>query len=291
MRHDGQPDLVAVALGAGGDSTRLVGPSGITAHAARTTPGRSWSTVAREDYDRQGSWTLILPRTTAAMSQSDLELQPPSVPPNGPFSLRRDRWYITAYSQSCRDGRASSFLPALSRRHDHRARPAPGSHRVLYLKRPWLPGAALERDLAHRAPGAAVPPMVLVANERAIPLSADDGEIIARASGRPRRCTHPIRTPLEPLASGSARFLDPTIDPGSLAPHPASPSRGGPDPGLIDRRHLNLAESPSSAPEPVARDSACWRPWTRSQIKLLYRLTSRSSSSGARFISSRERFW
>ena len=66
--------------------------------------------------------------------------------------------------------------------------------------------------------GAAVPRMVLVANERAVPLSAEDGEIVARLPAGQDGATHAIRTPLNLSRIGVRAFLDPTIDPGSLPP-------------------------------------------------------------------------
>src|SRR5262249_54536631 len=49
---------------------------------------------------------------------------------------------------------------------------------VIYsLKRPWLPGFPWSVVFRTEPAGAAVPPMVLVAHPRAVPLSVDDGQI------------------------------------------------------------------------------------------------------------------
>jgi hypothetical protein len=60
--------------------------------------------------------------------------------------------------------------------------------------------------------------MVLVANERAIPLAAEDGEIVARLPAGQDGATHAIRTPLNLSRIGVRAFLDPTVAPGSLPP-------------------------------------------------------------------------
>jgi hypothetical protein len=72
--------------------------------------------------------------------------------------------------------------------------------------------------------------MVLVANERAIPLSADDGEVVARLPACHDGASHPIRTKLNLSRRGVRAFPDPTLEPGSLSPvrlrHPeAGPTR------------------------------------------------------------------
>src|SRR5271166_5275413 len=83
----------------------------------------------------------------------------------------------------------------------------------------WGSSAMLRRRSSRPEPsGAAVPRLVLVANERAVPLSAEDGEIVARLPAGQDGATHAIRTPLNLSRIGVRAFLDPTIDPGSLPP-------------------------------------------------------------------------
>ena len=48
------------------------------------------------------------------------------------------------------------------------------------LKRPWLPGLPWSVAFRTEPASSVVPPMVLVAHERAVPLSVDDGQIVAR---------------------------------------------------------------------------------------------------------------
>ena len=187
------------------------------------------ATVARDAYDRHGSWTVSLPRTGLDES-SDLEIQPEPRTPNGPFPLRSDRWYITAYSVAETDGQ-TLVSPGLE---PTATTIAPGPHpeiTVTYtLKRPWLPGRGWSVTMHTEPPGSAVPPMVLVANERAIPLSANDGQIVARLPASQDGSTHPIRAPINLARCGVRAFLDPTVEPSSLVPirlrHPeAGPTR------------------------------------------------------------------
>ena len=197
-------------------ATRLVARQGSPPRGS-SDPDAIVATVARADYERLGSWTLDLPRTTVA-EPSDFELQPASVPANGPFSLRSDHWYVSAFSLAEIDG-ASLVSPGLE---PSATTAVPGPHpqiTVSYsLKRPWLPARPWVLTLRTEPSGAAVPRMVLVANERAVPLSAEDGEIVARLPAGQDGATHAIRTPLNLSRIGVRAFLDPTIDPGSLPP-------------------------------------------------------------------------
>jgi len=175
------------------------------------------ATVARADYERLGSWTLDLPRTPFAES-SDFELEPASVPADRPFSPRSDHWYVSAFSLAEIDG-ASLVSPGLE---PSATTAVPGPHpqiTVSYsLKRPWLPARPWVLTVRTEPAGAAVPRMVLVANERAVPLSAEDGQIVARLPAGQDGATHAIRTPLNLSRVGVRAFLDPTIDPGFLPP-------------------------------------------------------------------------
>jgi len=175
------------------------------------------TTVARADYELLGSWTLELPRAALA-EPSDFELEPASEPANGPFSLRSDRWFVSAFSLAEIDG-ASLVSPGLE---PSATTAVPGPHpqiTVSYsLRRPWLPTRPWVLTLRTEPSGATVPRMVLVANERAIPFSAEDGQIVARLPAGQDGATHAIRTPLNLSRVGVRAFLDPTIDPGSLPP-------------------------------------------------------------------------
>ncbi len=71
--------------------------------------------------------------------------------------------------------------------------------------------------------------MVLVANERAVPLAAEDGEIVARLPAGQDGATHAIRTPLNLHESAFApsliRLLTPDLFPpfGFAIPRRVSP--------------------------------------------------------------------
>ena len=197
-------------------ATRLLARQGSHPRGS-SDPDAIVTTVARADYERLGSWTLDLPRTAFA-EPSNFELQPANVPANGPFSLRSDHWYVSAFSLAEIDG-ASLVSPGLE---PSATTAVPGPHpqiTVSYsLKRPWLPARPWVLTPRTEPSGAAVPRMVLVANERAVPLSAEDGEIVARLPAGQDGATHAIRTPLNLSRIGVRAFLDPTIDPGSLPP-------------------------------------------------------------------------
>ena len=197
-------------------ATRLLARQGSPPDGS-SDPDAIVATVARADYERLGSWTLELPRTAFALP-GDFELHPANVPANGPLTSRSDHWYISAFSVAEIDG-ASLVSPGLE---PSATTAVPGPHpqiTVSYsLKRPWLPARPWMLTLHTEPSGAAVPRMVLVANERAVPLSAEDGEIVARLPACLDGTTHAIRTPLNLSRIGVRAFLDPTIDPGSLPP-------------------------------------------------------------------------
>jgi hypothetical protein len=131
---------------------------------------------------------------------------------------RLDHWYVTAFGLAEIDG-ASLVSPGLE---PSATTAVPGPHpqiTVSYsLKRPRLQFRPWVLTLRTEPSGAAVPRLVLVANERAVPLSAEDGQIVARLPAGPDGATHAIRTPLNLAKVGVRAFLDPTLDPGSLPP-------------------------------------------------------------------------
>lgn len=181
--------------------------------------------VSREDYDRQESWIISLPH-----SKNDGPANQPipsDASAGAPLAISpRDRWYIAAYHMALADG-----VPVFSAGRDSSATTVvPGPHpevTVSYsLRRPWIPGLPWSVSLRTEPSGADVPPLVLVANERAIPLSPDDGEIIARIPACRGATTHSVRSRLN-LARWRVRaFPDPTLEPGTIPPfrlrHPDS---------------------------------------------------------------------
>jgi hypothetical protein len=209
-------------------STRLVARQGCPP-GGPADPQAIVIDIARENYDRLGFWNLFLPRS-GIDEPSDPEAPPCGAFPEGVFPLSRGRWYITAYSIVLVDG-----APLLSPGLEPTATTAvPGPHpevTVTYsMRRPWIPGRHWAVTVHTEPPGAAVPPMVLVANARAIPLSADDGEMVARLPASRDGTTHPFQTMLHLSRYGVRAFLDPTLEPGAWPPirlrHPeAGPTR------------------------------------------------------------------
>ena len=140
------------------------------------------ATVYRAEYDRQDCWTLSLP--SAAPIHNVDDVSDPRSDRCAPVldSNRHDvgPWHIRVYSVIDLDG-SRSISPGLE---PSAATILPGPNpevTVSYvLKRPWLPGLPWSVAFRTEPPSSVVPPMVLVAHHRAVPLSVDDGQIVAR---------------------------------------------------------------------------------------------------------------
>ena len=141
--------------------------------------------------------------------------------------------------------------PARSRRASSR-RPRPSCPgripevTVSYvLKRPWLPGLPWSVVFRTEPPGSVVPPMVLVAHHRAVPLSVDDGQIVAHFPAGRDGAQFRIRTPLNLSQHGIRVFPDPNVEPDALIPirlrHPESGS------------HARLKRRPRRSADPSLR--------------------------------------
>jgi hypothetical protein len=172
--------------------------------------------VSREEYDRQGAWILNLPKA-GLFESSDFEV-PAVDPSNPPPPAPPAHWQIRAYSIADLDG-APLASPGLE---PTAVTVVPGPNpqvTVSYtLKRSWFPGRPWMLATATDPPGSAVPPLVVVANDRAVPLSADDGTVIAHLPSGTDGTTHAIRTN-QPLGRANLRaFVDPTVAPDSLPP-------------------------------------------------------------------------
>jgi hypothetical protein len=191
-------------------------------------PEASKATVYRAEYDRQECWTLSLlasrpltnadgasrPSATVAASSSD------------PRAVDVGPWHIRVYSVIELDG-SRAISPGLE---PSAATILPGPNpevTVSYmLKRPWLPGLPWSVVFRTEPPGSAVPPMVLVAHHRAVPLSVDDGQILAHFPAGRDGAQIRIRTPLRLSQYGTRVFPDPNVEPDALVPirlrHPES---------------------------------------------------------------------
>ena len=183
------------------------------------------ATVFRADYDRQECWTLTLPMASRSGDATESPLPPPLA---GLGSAQRENgsWHIRAYSIVDLDG-ARSTSPGLE---PTAAIVLPGPHpevTVSYvLKRPWIPGLPWSVSFRTEPPGTAVPPMVMVAHHRVVPLSVDDGEIVARFPSGSDGSQFPVRIPANFSRHNVRVFSDPNVEPDALVPirlrHPES---------------------------------------------------------------------
>jgi hypothetical protein len=178
--------------------------------------------VPRADYERQQCWTFTLPSTPHRSLAGPAAV--PGHSANGtattaePASPDGGAWHIRVYSLAESDGArisspgeepsAATILPG----------PRPEVTVSYTLKRPWLPGAPWSLTFRTEPADATTPPLVVVAHPRTVPLSVDDGQIIARlpAAGDGTRVSIPGRFRLN--GHGVRVFPDPNVPPDSLRP-------------------------------------------------------------------------
>ena len=120
------------------------------------------------------------------------------------------------------------------------------------LQRPWLPGTPWSLTFRTEPAGATTPPLVVVAHPRAVPLSVDDGEIVARTA-RPPATAPACRSPAgsSSTAMASASSPTPASRPTRWCPSASAiprPARRGSDhrPGSLRRSHTRI--DPSAIP-------------------------------------------
>ncbi len=188
-------------------------------------PSAITATVFRGDYDQKDCWPLTLPLATHSGDSPEI-VQSPLLPGLGSAIRENGPWHIRVYSIVDLDG-ARSISPGLE---PTAATVLPGPHpevTVSYiLKRPWIPGFPWSVSFRTEPPGTPVPPMVLVAHQRVVPLSVDDGQIVARFPSGSDGSHFPVRIP-PTLSRHNARvFPDPNVEPDALVPirlrHPES---------------------------------------------------------------------
>ncbi|WP_168221816.1 fibronectin type III domain-containing protein [Aquisphaera giovannonii] len=214
----------------GATATRLVARWGSPPHGP-DDPQPTATTVRREDYERHGFWSLTLPAAGPRDEDSGNGLARPhggngiadgdghaAGPEAGASPALPDRWYITAFT-AVDQGGETVFSPGIE---PSATTAVPGPHpeiTVSYaLKRSWLPGRPWSLTLDTDPPGEEVPPMVLVANLRAIPLSSEDGEVIAHLPAGRGGSRHPVHTTFPLARSGVRMFIDPRADPAFIPP-------------------------------------------------------------------------
>jgi tetratricopeptide (TPR) repeat protein len=188
--------------------------------------------VSRGDYDRLGCAALTLPASPPQRGSGPAALPGRSANGQGtngePASSDGGPWHIRVYSVVESVG-GRVFSPGLD---PSSATILPGPNPELTvsyaLKRPWLPGAAWSLTFHTEPAGAITPPLVVVAHPRAVPLSVDDGQIVARIPAAGDGARVPIASPFRLNGHGVRVFLDPSIPPDLLVPirfrHPETSS-------------------------------------------------------------------
>lgn len=141
--------------------------------------------VTRTDYDRAGQWVLD---------------------PAGSDEGRRIRVYSVTIVDRTRvlsPGTEPTAAAQITAKNEIA---------VTYrLKKPWLPRKRWTLEFRTDPPGATIPPTLLVANPRAVPLSVDDGELVARFMTAVDGSRLVIESDFD-LARGRSRlFTDPSL--------------------------------------------------------------------------------
>jgi len=146
---DREPDLVAVALGAGGDC-----------HPASRPPGLTPTRFVRPrcDRDDRGSRRLrtarlMDPRASPHHICRAKRLRPSTCPCTGERSVQPSIGPLVCQClQSRRDRRCQPRLSGAGAEcHDRRAGPASADYRIVFLEAPVASGSSLGADLAYRA--------------------------------------------------------------------------------------------------------------------------------------------
>jgi len=184
-------------------------------------PAAIKATVTRADYDRQDCWIFGLPSARAPGDAPDgagVSERPGTVAPARSTQAVAGPWHIRVYSLIDLDG-VRSISPGLE---PTAATVLPGPNpevTVSYsLKRPWFPGLPWTVAFRTEPPGSTVPPMVLVTHPRAVPLSVDDGQIVARFPCGRDGSHFPFRAPLNSSRPNARVFPDPHVEPDTLTP-------------------------------------------------------------------------
>jgi hypothetical protein len=176
--------------------------------------------LTRADYDRHDCWTISLPSDTSRDTGAAAPSRKGSTLVAGPPRSEASPWHIRVYSISERDGNRA-FSPGVE---PTAATVVVGPHADLTvsytLTRPWLPIPGRPWSITFRTEpaGSVLPPLVVVAHSRAVPLSADDGQILARFPTVRDGNRFPIRAPFNLSRYGVRVFTDPAISPDELPP-------------------------------------------------------------------------
>ncbi|MHB1559801.1 MAG: hypothetical protein ACYC61_20315, partial [Isosphaeraceae bacterium] len=168
--------------------------------------------VPRDEYERQQGWSLTLPNRGPA-ADSTIAATNGHVPRGEHLP-----WCVRLFSATERGGvRADS--PGLEKTAAITlSGPIPEVIVSYSLRRPWLPGAPWSLTFRTEPAGATTPPLVVVAHPRAVPLSVDDGEIIAHLPPVRDGTRVPLIGRFKLGRHGVRVFPDPSVPPDQLTP-------------------------------------------------------------------------
>jgi hypothetical protein len=162
--------------------------------------------VPRDEYERQQGWSLTLPgRGTGAT--------------NGHAPRGDDgAWHVRVYGATERGG-VRAFSPGLEKTAATTLTgPTPEVTVSYSLRRPWLPGSPWSLTFRTEPAGATTPPLVVVAHPRAVPLSVDDGEIVAHLPPARDGTRVPLVGRFKLNGHGVRVFPDPGVPPDQWTP-------------------------------------------------------------------------
>jgi hypothetical protein len=171
--------------------------------------------VLRADYERQDCWTFALP--TIPPRGAGVPTSSPGSNGHGARPVPSDAgpWQIRVYSVAEWDG-VRLVSPGLE---PSAATILPGPHPEVtvsyHLSRPWLPGLPWSLTFRTEPTSSILPPMVVVAHPRTVPLSVDDGQIIARL---PSVCNGARFSIRNRPGHGVRVFPDPAVAPDEQVP-------------------------------------------------------------------------
>jgi len=184
------------------------------------------TTVPRVDYENLECWvqSVPLPRPGAAVGGNGVAGAAADRGNSAPLDV--GPWHIRVYSVIDVDG-ARSISPGVE---PTAATIVPGPNpevTVSYvLKKSWLPGLPWSVTFRTEPPGSAVPPLVLVVHPRVVPVSVEDGQIVAHFPPGRDGAHFPIRSRLNLSQHGARVFPDPNLEPDAVTPirlrHPES---------------------------------------------------------------------
>lgn len=173
--------------------TILLARSGVYPTGPEDRDARRFA-VSEADYARLGYHALSLPHSD------------------------RGAWHIAAFSAARVDGEYV-HSPGLDPTSRTTITPAHREITVSYrLRPPRFPGLSWSLCFRTGPPGQAIPPTVLVAHPRTVPLSADDGEVVDRFPASQDGATFRVRGRVRLAACHARVFPDPRAEPSELPP-------------------------------------------------------------------------